>query len=335
MNAHILLIEDEPANLAIISEILREQGYRTSVATSGEQGLEVLERARPDLILLDIMMPGIDGFETCRRIKASAWRDIPVIFLTGRSRTSDVVEGFKAGAVDYVAKPFEPRELLARVNTHLTLDHLHRENQRLLLNVLPASIAEQLKKKQGSIAERFEDASVLFTDLVGFTSLSTRLSANDLLQMLNEIFSRFDELVGRHGLEKIKTIGDAYMVAGGLPEPHDDHLAKMAILGLEMQKILEGSSSPFGPLELRIGLHTGPVIAGVIGVRKFIYDVWGDTVNTASRLESHGVVGRVHVSEAVYERLRDRFDFESRGSVDLRGRGPMQTYLLGRPRARA
>src|SRR6185436_8644589 len=268
---------------------------------------------------LDIMMPGMDGFETCRRIKAStAWREIPVIFLTARTDTADIVRGFEVGAVDYVAKPFNAHELLARVRTHLALDHLHRENQRLLLNILPAPIAEKLKKQTGIIAERFDDVSVLFADLVGFTPLSARMSPTQLLELLNGIFSGFDELADRHGLEKIKTIGDSYMVAGGLPNPHPDHLAAMAALALDMQQKIAGTSSGFGSPDLRIGLHVGSVIAGVIGIRKFIYDVWGDTVNTASRLESHGIAGRVHVSDTVFERLRDRFTFEPRGTIELK-----------------
>jgi len=329
ITSRILLIEDEPMNIQALSAILKEHGYQISVATSGQQAIDLLERIRPDLILLDIMMPGIDGFETCRRIKAStSWREIPLIFLTARTGTEDLVRGFEVGAVDYVAKPFNAHELLARVRTHLALDHLHRENQRLLLNVLPAPIAEKLKKQTGIIAERFDDVSVLFADIVGFTPLSARLSPTELLELLNRVFSGFDELAGRHGLEKIKTIGDAYMVAGGLPEPHPDHLGAMATLALEMQENIRQTGREFGALSLRIGLHAGSVIAGVIGIRKFIYDIWGDTVNTASRLESHGEPGRVQVSDTVFQRLQTRFEFEARGTVELKGRGPMKTYFL-------
>ena len=332
MTSRILLIEDAPANIQALSAILKEQGYQISVATSGQQGLDLLARLRPDLILLDIMMPGIDGFETCRRIKAStAWREIPIIFLTAKTETADIVRGFEVGAVDYVAKPFNTHELLARVRTHLALDQLHRENQRLLLNVLPAPIAEKLKKQTGIIAERFDDVSILFADIVGFTPLSARLSPTELLELLNRVFSGFDELAGRHGLEKIKTIGDAYMVAGGLPEPHPDHLAAMATLTLAMHESVREIGREFGGLSLRVGLHVGSVIAGVIGIRKFIYDVWGDTVNTASRLESHGLPGRVQVSDAVFQRLQDRFAFEPRGATELKGREPMNTYLLNAP----
>lgn len=322
----ILLVEDEPVNIQAVSGILKDQGYQVSVATSGAKALEVLTRVRPDLILLDVMMPGMDGFETCQHIKASPeLREIPIIFLTARTETDDIVKGFEVGAVDYVAKPFSGHELLARVRTHLSLDRLHRENKRLLLNVLPEPIAEKLKSQQGILAERFEDVSVLFTDIVGFTPLSARLSPTELLELLNRIFSDFDELAASRGLEKIKTIGDAYMVAGGLPEPHPDHLAAMASLSLEMHRVVREA---FDGLSLRVGLHVGSVIAGVIGRRKFIYDVWGETVNTASRLESHGAPERVHVSQAVYQRLADRFHFEPRGITELKGTGPVETYFL-------
>src|SRR6266446_895235 len=154
MNERILVVDDTPANIRTVAAILKEKGYRLSAATNGRQALDVLGRVRPDLILLDVMMPDIDGFETCRRIKNNeAWRDIPIIFLTTRTETADIVNGFEVGALDYVAKPFNAHELLARVNTHLTVDHLHRENERLLLNVLPASIANKLKQQVGIIAD--------------------------------------------------------------------------------------------------------------------------------------------------------------------------------------
>jgi adenylate cyclase len=334
MPSRILVIEDEPANIQTLSTILKERGYQISIATNGRQALEVLERIRPDLILLDIMMPEMDGFETCRRIKAAAaWPEIPIIFLTAKTDTADIVRGFELGAVDYVAKPFNAHELLARVNTHLTLDYLHRENERLLLNVLPASIADKLKQQVGIIADRFDDASVLFADIVGFTPLSARLSPTELVESLNHVFSGFDELADHHKLEKIKTIGDGYMVAGGLIEQNADHLAAMATMALAMHDNVRNMNSEFGHLSLRIGLQVGSVIAGVIGIRKFIYDVWGDTVNVASRLESHGSPGRTHVSEMVFERLQGRFAFEERGTIELKGRGPMNTYFLGAPTA--
>src|SRR5947207_2347394 len=223
MPSRILVIEDEPANIQTLSTVLKERGYQINIATNGRQGLEILERIRPDLILLDIMMPEMDGFETCRRIKAATGlREIPIIFLTAKTDTADIVRGFELGAVDYVAKPFNAHELLARVNTHLTLDYLHRENERLLLNVLPASIANKLKQQVGIIADRFDDVSVLFADIVEFTSLSARLSPTELIESLNRVVSGFDELADPHKLEQIKTIGDGDNVAGGLLEQRPD-----------------------------------------------------------------------------------------------------------------
>src|SRR4026207_1105889 len=172
MLSRILVIEDEPANIETLSALLKERGHQINIATNGRQALQVLERIRPDLILLDIMMPEMDGFETCRRIKAStAWREIPIIFLTAKADTADIVRGFELGAVDYVAKPFNAHELLARVNTHLTLDRLRRENERLLLSILPESVANRLKAGDERIADRFEEVTVLFADIVSFTEL--------------------------------------------------------------------------------------------------------------------------------------------------------------------
>ena len=332
MSARILIVEDTPANIQTLTAILKEQGYRISVATNGRQALQVIETIRPDLVLMDVMMPEMDGYETCRQIKASArWQDLPIIFLTARTDTADIVRGFELGAVDYVGKPFNAHELLARVRTHLTIDRLNKENTRLLLNVLPAPIAERLKKQSGIIAERFDDVSVLFADIAGFTPLSARLSPTELITLLNRVFSLFDELVERHGLEKIKTIGDAYMVAGSLPAPRPDHLERMVRLALAMQEAIQGMSVELGGLQLRIGIHVGGVVAGVIGIRKFTYDVWGDSVNTASRLESHGVPGRVQVSEEVFRRIQGWCPCEARGVVDVKGKGPMPLYLVSLP----
>src|SRR3954453_18815934 len=265
----ILVVDDAPANIQAVTSILREHGYQISVATNGRQALQVLERVLPDLILLDVLMPEMECFEACRRIKHNpAYQHIPIIFLTAKTDAPDIVRGFELGAVDYVPKPFNAYELLARVNTHLTLDRLNRENEQLLLNVLPAPIAAQLKQHPGIIAQRFEDVSVLFADIVGFTPLSARLSPAELIEMLNRLFSAFDELVDRHGLEKIKTIGDAYMVAGGLPEPRLDHLEAMATFALDMLKAMQALPAAQHDLQVRVGIHVGSVVAGVIGRRK-------------------------------------------------------------------
>ncbi|MFT3706368.1 MAG: adenylate/guanylate cyclase domain-containing protein [Archangium sp.] len=204
----------------------------------------------------------------------------------------------------------------------------------LLLNVLPRKIAERLKKDERSIAERFDEATVLFADIVNFTQLSERTGPTKLVQLLDQIFTRFDALADQHGLEKIKTIGDAYMVVGGLPEPKPDHAHRVARMALDMQGVLATlDRETFEGLAIRIGIHTGPVVAGVIGTRKFAYDLWGDSVNTASRMESHGQPGRIQVTEAVYVKLKDHFEFEPRGAIAVKGKGELTTWFLTAPRA--
>jgi len=208
------------------------------------------------------------------------------------------------------------------------------KSEGLLLNVLPRRIAERLKQKERSIAERFDEATVLFADIVNFTQLSERTGPTKLVQLLDQIFTRFDALADQHGLEKIKTIGDAYMVVGGLPEPQSDHAERVARMAIDMQGVLaQLDPETFGGLAIRIGIHTGPVVAGVIGTRKFTYDLWGDSVNTASRMESHGQPGRIQVTEAVFERLKHQFDFEARGPIPVKGKGELSTWFLVAARA--
>jgi adenylate cyclase len=213
------------------------------------------------------------------------------------------------------------------------LDREHRalaleqaKSERLLLNVLPEVIASRLKESEGVIADGFEDVTVLFADIAGFTPLAARLSPEELVRMLDGLFGEFDTIAERHGLEKIKTIGDAYMVAGGLPVPRADHPGAIAEMALEMHEAVTRVSND--SLAVRIGIDTGPVVAGVIGRTKFIYDLWGDTVNTASRMESHGIPGAVQMTARAAERLRDRYEIASRGVIDVKGKGPMETFLL-------
>jgi adenylate cyclase len=201
----------------------------------------------------------------------------------------------------------------------------------LLLNVLPRSISSRLLAGERTIADGYPAVTVLFADIVGFTPLAGRLPVDEVVGMLDRLFGRFDELVADLGLEKIKTIGDAYMAAGGLPEPIDDHAARAVDLGLAMIDAAAKEGDRIADLRLRVGVHSGPVIGGVIGHRKFAFDIWGETVNIASRLESHGIPGRVHVSAATWRQVETLFDAEPRGPVNLRGHGPMETYtILGR-----
>ena len=197
-------------------------------------------------------------------------------------------------------------------------------SERLLLNVLPEPIAERLKAGESPIADRASDVGVLFADIVGFTPMSETMRPEELIRVLDEVFILFDRLVAEHGLEKIKTIGDAYMVASGLLDEGSGHAEELANMALEMQAAI--ARRP--PLEVRIGMDIGPVVAGVIGHQKFIYDLWGDTVNTAGRMESHGMPGAIQVTERAYLRLAPAFAFEERGIIDVKGKGQMRTYLL-------
>jgi class 3 adenylate cyclase len=222
------------------------------------------------------------------------------------------------------------------VRSRRALDREHRlllaeqeRSERLLLNVLPAPIAVRLKAGEEVIADAFPEVTVLFADLVGFTRRSQRISPAQVVATLNQLFSAFDRLAHRHGLEKIKTIGDAYMVAGGLPDPRPDHAQAMAEMALAMQTEVARRADPSGqPLQVRIGIDTGPVEAGVIGTSKFSYELWGDTVNTASRMESHGIPGCIQVTIRTYQQLRDSYRFQRRGPIPVRGMGEMVTYLL-------
>jgi adenylate cyclase len=208
------------------------------------------------------------------------------------------------------------------------LDVERQRSETLLLNILPRRIAERLKSAPAvTIAERFDQATVLFSDIVGFTELSARLPADEVVRRLDEVFTRFDRIAEELGLEKIKTIGDAYMVAGGVPERRADHAEAVCLMALRMREDLAALSAQ-NALQVRIGVHSGPVIAGVIGRKKFIYDIWGDTVNTASRMESHGLPGEIQVSNATYEATRDVFDYTSRGEIQVKGKGTMTTWLL-------
>jgi adenylate cyclase len=221
----------------------------------------------------------------------------------------------------------ERTDELKRKNTEL---HLEREkSERLLLNILPKDIADRLKLEESNIADSFPCVTVMFGDIVNFTQVSSQVSARELVSLLNKIFSKFDLLAHQHNLEKIKTIGDAYMVVGGIPNQRLDHPEAIAEMALDMQKaIAEFNLENNRSFSMRIGIHTGPVVAGVIGTQKFIYDLWGDTVNIASRMESHGFPDCIQVTAATYERLQDNYVFEERGLVQVKGKGEMKTYFL-------
>jgi guanylate cyclase len=218
---------------------------------------------------------------------------------------------------------------LERAHALSALNREHERSESLLLSILPKPIADRLKRNPAAIADGYPEATVLFADIVDFTRASAALDPEALVAWLNDLFSVFDGLVERYGLEKIKTIGDAYMAASGLPTPRPDHAECAAEMALAMREEIARRTTPDGqPLRMRIGLHTGRVVAGVIGTRRFIYDLWGDTVNTASRMESHGLPNAIQVTDAAYRRLMHRYEFKPRGTVEVKGKGEMATYLL-------
>lgn len=341
---HLLLADDDEANRDLLRRRLEKLGYRITACVDGREALRLAREAAPDLVLLDMLMPFLDGQEVLARIKSDeTLRHLPVIMISALDQVERAANCIELGAEDYLSKPFNPVLLQARVGAALEKKRLRDTEQiylrrieeerarsdRLLLNILPRPIADRLKSGETRIVNSFNDVTVLFADLVGFTTLSTQIPPTSLVRLLDQIFSAFDELADRHGLEKIKTIGDAYMAAAGIPYPHHDHASATAKMALDMHEAIEKfAREGHGLLQLRIGICTGPVIAGVIGHNKFIYDLWGDTVNTASRMESHGVPGRTQVAATTYEFIRDRFNFEERGVIEVKGRGSMKTYFL-------
>ncbi|MGB3137731.1 MAG: adenylate/guanylate cyclase domain-containing protein [Nodosilinea sp.] len=485
----LIVVDDDIETSCLLQRLLSQQGHKLQVVESGQEALSAILALRPSLVLLDLLLPDMDGYTLCRQIKQNPLTaDVPVIVLSSLVDSIDRVKAFQAGATDYITKPFAAQEVLVRVQNQLRLaqqrqqlsqqnglltkevleriqmelalkaaetsyrsifenatvgifkasadgrllsvnpamahlygyesaqgmvnnvtdishqiycqpkrrdelvvyinrfdkitdaesevfrkdgttfwvsediwkvwdkedNFLHYEGivhniserrqmetelrqqrqqaDRLLVNILPYRIAQRLKGGARTIAESLDQVSVLFADLVDFTAASSQMTPRHLVKMLNEVFSMFDQLAEFHRLEKIKTIGDAYMVAGGLPTPNDDHAAAIAQFALDICDAIKQFPRPDGKtFQIRVGIDTGPVVAGVIGRRKFAYDLWGDTVNIASRMEATGEAQRIQVTSQLYEQLKDQFQFEQRGYVVVKGRGLMMTYwLLGR-----
>ena len=345
--ARILVVDDNASNRDLLFRRLSHDGHHVARADSGHQALEILEVEEFDLILLDLLMPDLNGFQVLERLKADErWHDIPVIMISGLQETDSVIRCIEAGAEDYLAKPFNPVLLRARISACLErkrwrdrerryVERIELERQRyetLLRNILPGQIVSRLNNGEVVIADRVEEATILFADLVGFTAAASRVTPAVLVNNLNRIFSAFDDLCRRLQIEKIKTIGDAYMAAAGVPLPRPDHAEVMADFALAMLAALERVNAIAEvQFQMRIGIHTGPVVAGVIGSHRFLYDIWGDTVNLASRLESHGLPGRIHVSPQTRQLLEGRYHLEARGLINLRGIGKVRTaFLTGR-----
>lgn len=341
---NLLLADDEPGNRDILERRLRKLGYTVTACEDGETALAKLRESKFDLALLDMVMPGLDGHEILAEIKNDPdLQNIPVIMISALDSMDSIVQCIELGAEDYLQKPFNPILLRARIGAALEKKRLRdwekvyikqieeeqKQSERLLLNVLPRPVADRLKQGESYIVDSFPEVTVLFADLVGFTSMSARIQPKVVVKLLDEIFTAFDDLAEKHGVEKIKTIGDAYMAVCGLPLPNTNHALATAEMALDMMTALRDfNKRRQTALEMRIGINTGPVIAGIIGRKKFIYDLWGDSVNTASRMESHGEPGQIQITESTYQLVQANYKTQPRGSILIKGKGTLNTHWL-------
>ncbi len=351
-NSCVLVVDDSRTLRRILVRELNSLGL-TNIVEAGD-GLEAIEvvKSKPiDLMLLDMEMPELDGLGVLQALKSDeTYKQLPIIVISGADQFDKTIKCIEIGAEDYLPKPFDPILLRARIFSSLEkkrlrdLDQKHLEmlnkekellefeqmkTEKLMLNILPKPIAERLKKGEKNISGNYPEVTILFSDLVGFTKMSSQKSAADLVKLLNDLFSRFDRRAENLGLEKIKTIGDAYMAVGGLPIPRSDHAEITADMALGMFEDLAAfNAENSAELNMRIGLNSGPVVAGVIGFTKFSYDLWGNTVNTASRMESTSLPGRIQISPATQEALHDHFVLEQRELMECKGLGKIMTYFL-------
>jgi len=342
MNNRILVVDDTAANIQVLSGTLKAKGYQISVATNGRQALELLTRVQPDLILLDVMMPEMDGFETCRRIKASEqWSQIPIIFLPAKTEIADIVRGFELGAVDYVAKPFNAHELLARVNTHLTIDELRRSlaaknaelarAHELVRRAFGRYVSEEvaasiLQSPEGlELGGEEREVTILMSDLRGFTALAARLAPREVIEFLNLYLEAMVDVISRYEGTIDEIIGDAVFVIFGAPVACNDHADKAVACGLAMQlamgevnRRLTAKGAP--ELEMGIGVHSGRVVVGNIGsLRRTKYAAVGSNVNLAGRIESFTTGGQLLISESTRQKVKSPLRIEGQFQVEPKG----------------
>ncbi len=350
-NAPILIVDDKDANILLLERMLRGAGYTSVTSTTlSAQVCELHRKNHYALILLDLQMPGLDGFQVMEALKEiESGGYLPVLVVT--AQPGHKLRALEAGAKDFVSKPFDLAEVLMRVRNMLEVRLLHLEAKnllkqvaeeqkvadRLLLNVLPRSIVERLKQRDGIapdgfpeiIADAFPEATILFAGLHDFSRLTEAMPATDVITLLNKIYSSFDVIVESLALEKIKISGESYMLAAGAPLPRPDHAEAIAEAALALQQEIARFDAPNGEtFSLRIGINTGPVVAGIIGRTKFSYDVWGETVNTAWHMETYGAPGHIQVNETTHAKLADKYIFEDRGEFYVKDQGELKTYFL-------
>jgi class 3 adenylate cyclase/ActR/RegA family two-component response regulator len=392
----ILVVDDHPALVTMARHKLIQKGYDVLTAQNGENALELARTEYPDLILSDIDMPIMDGFELCEHIKAdSRLSKIPIILVTSMVTTEHIMKGIEVGASNYLTKPYDDETLYTKIEellinppdpvidretvaveiegktyqlqadyTHLVnlllstykntlaqnnqlskiqsglnaankeLELTKKEHEGLINNIFPKKVAENLLAYGTVAPERYQDATIMFTDFVGFTKVVPKLTPEKLIESLSFYFDQFDDIASQHNLIKIKTIGDSYMAAGGLPDRNTSHPIDTVLSALKITDFVRSfgernlSENPYLPI--RIGIHTGSAVVGVIGKSRFAYDIWGETVNLAARLETHSRDNAINISQATYERIHEFFDCEARGKIDTKDMGEVPMYFVNR-----
>ncbi len=336
--ATILVVDDNKNNLDLMLATLSEHNYRLLAATSGERAIKVASKVKPDLILMDIQMPEMDGFETTIKMKSMPeFAHIPILFLSALNDLKNIVKCFESGGVDYISKPFQKEELFARISTHLKIrklqDEIESERDKIsaiLKNILPEKHISNLKEGKKPDPENVEKATILFTDFENFTGIAKDIGPAASVASLNEIFWAFDEITQDFGLERVKTIGDAYMAIGGVNKTtnHIEHATAAA--GLKLQEFIASYNQQNGNQhwKLRVGVHKGPVIAGIIGYQKIAFDVWGHTINFAARLENAAETNGICVSEQLYQVIQEDFILKKKEVTNFHNIGEVAVYHI-------
>lgn len=392
----ILIVDDYPALVTLMRHKLIQRGFEVITAQNGEDAFELVNKEHPDLVISDVEMPVMDGYELCTKIKSdSSLTQIPVILITSLVTSESLLKGISAGADNYLTKPFDDDTLFTKINdllnqsivpfnereeieifvegkkyeikadySHLinllvstykntlaqnielasvkqklntineNLAYSKKEYEELLQNIFPPNVAESLLAYGNVTPERYDDVTIMFTDFYGFTKVVPNLTPEELINSLSFYFDKFDEIASKHNLVKIKTIGDSYMAAGGLSERNKTHPVDMILAALEITQFMDEAKDnrpekiPYFPL--RIGMNTGKTVVGVIGKKRFAYDIWGDAVNMASRMEQKAEQSSINVSEVTYQRVKDFFECTHRGKIEVKNMGEASMYNIQR-----
>jgi len=348
----ILVVDDVRLDREILRHHLEAQGHQAELAENGKEAMEFLEQGTFDLVLLDIVMPVMDGYQVLERMKSHPrLRHVPVIVVSAVEELESVVRCIEMGAEDYLTKPFNRVLLSARISNCLqkkvlrdqekfflkNVEEGKERSERLIQSVIPKTFSNRFRRDKRPIVDYFTEITIMFANFADSEDISDKPASPETIQMMDGLFNQFDYIALQHNLEKVKTIGDSYMVVGGIPSPFRQHTEAVVEMALDIQEILTRFRLPSDePLSMRIGIHTGPVRVCILESGKFSYDLWGETVITASALESQGVPDQIHVSNPVYERLNDEFTFVERDDrVSISGIEDEATYLLtGRKRSR-